>query len=414
MNHDVDKKLSNSFKKMTDDSEDLIPLIWEQLESKIDFENQTLKDKNDEKTINFSSKDPKKTFFTHYRTAVAAVALIVMSVFATADEGKAFFSNIFKYFDSTITQDFFNPTTEKTEKITAKIFKNDKNKYLLFFDTDYFDVESSSDSDKFTVKKDPSNSFLQVSLVKNKTTEEVVNELNQTTAKKYDKVEKTSQFSFWNYSNSTVIQGTKGESLRSIHIIHNVKELGTYVINLNYDEKDVATLNRLFKMLEAFRILDSNTLSSVEKGSSILFVDYNKAKYDLVKIKGESYIHVVDKETHTTFIASYRHLPTKNIETAVDDHIKFIDSYDPGSATKVQSDLEINSTKLTNKTSLHEIYFIDDGQGGCYELLISSPGNPNAFNEADRTNFLKSLKVFPKEGNENLMDIKELENMYKG
>ncbi len=412
MNSDRDEKVSHAMKKMTDNSEKLIPAIWKQIEDRIDFENQTLKKDNNDNPCrkSFWQKKTKKKYFSKVISRAAVIAAVLtIAICSNTIPGQAFFSKIYTFFDINKEQDFFNMISNETEKVDSILYES-KLGYVLYYDDSYFTIESRENTDKFLPNEAPVGSCFEVELLQNTNGEKTAEALYDKLQEKYEKVDKRSEVFNWNYSNSIVMRA-ENNKIKENYWIVDIEGKGTYVINVICDKNDGSTLGRFDRMLTGFRVLDEKTMKSVEQGENILIVDdYNKDKYELVRIKGEEDVYLMDKAGNRWVYASWRHMPAKDMETAAKEECEKIYS----TPIRTESDLDIASIKVVDEVkegNSAEFYFIDDQQGGTYRLFI----NTMAFTDQhEKTAFLKSIKVLPREGNENRMKIKEIENIFGG
>lgn len=150
----------------------------------------------------------------------------------------------------------------------------------------------------------------------------------------------------------------------------------------------------------------TNQVQAPVESKTVLAFDYDNAKYELADLGGDNTIHLMNKSNDRLVVASYKYLPSKDAETAAKEHCAYVDTFDKGAAKQVNSDLEAKSSKVTCPG--YELYFIEDGKGGTYQVFINLTAEPGTFNKAQKADFLKNIKILPLEGNENLMkDVKK-------
>ncbi|MBF8984889.1 hypothetical protein IZY60_15210 [Lutibacter sp. B2] len=144
---------------------------------------------------------------------------------------------------------------------------------------------------------------------------------------------------------------------------------------------------------------------SINQGDNVLVLEYDKEKYKLVKMvdqhtNDEAFLLVDKALIPNNIYADFVHIKSKSMQVAADYLCKIINMH--SKATKSKSDLDIDSIKVSypspEDNSTQQMYFIDDKQGGCYRLMINDK----------KKKVIKSIKLLPEKGNENLMkDIKQ-------
>ncbi|WP_026895513.1 hypothetical protein [Clostridiisalibacter paucivorans] len=158
----------------------------------------------------------------------------------------------------------------------------------------------------------------------------------------------------------------------------------------------------------------------ISNADSVYF-DYDKERFELTKIKGWDDIALWDIEKECNFVV-VTHLDDCSAEEIVKDKLQG-EAYDD-ELEQVESDLKVESLKLIdyyreyadymNDKDTYElvvfryIYFINDSNGGVYRIVIND-STLDTLDDTAKQEFLQSIKIIPLSENDNMKNIKVLD-----
>ncbi|SKC76820.1 hypothetical protein [Maledivibacter halophilus] len=169
---------------------------------------------------------------------------------------------------------------------------------------------------------------------------------------------------------------------------------------------------------------DTNELGEKQEASNIgsVYFDYDKERFELIKVKDWDDIILWDKEKQHDFLTVV-HWDDLSAEEIVKEKLQEARKYDD-ELEQVESDLKVESLKLIdyyreyedymNDKDTYELvkflymYFIDDGSGGVYRIVIDA----DTFDDLDddaKKELLEGIKIIPLSENDNMKDIKVLD-----
>lgn len=415
MEDKFDKKINKTLTEIPTPSKEILGTIWANLENRIDFDNKVVKELNTLK--NSENKFLSRKFITKLATGIAAVALVALSL--TSTPAKAMINEIINFFGYNNSQDYYTVQNGST-RVDAEIFESSLG-YITYYDNKYFDVTKTDYMDRFVPKTDngkgSSQSFLELKLLKNTTVQEAVD----TVSKEYkqhhsdvqviDNSDKLNNSYLLNPLEGIVIKGydfdtskkpkvfLKNDSFYEFCSIAELEGIGTISISYKYKVGDEDTSLRIEKLYRDIIFINENTIKYMEDGPNLLVFDYDHSKYKLIKIRGEQYSYL-SPATATTFdpgILSVGHFYNKNLEKAAEECLSLM----KGLEIK-PTNISLKSVMLESKENI-KIYLIEDGQGGVFELDFNIASNE------DTEKIIKSLRIVPQKGNEELMKPEEVE-----
>lgn len=421
MEDDFDKKINKTLNEMPAPSDETLDTIWAGIENRIDFDRKMVigvekMKRNENKTRS------KRRFITQLSTGIAAVFLVVFSL--TTTPAKAVISEIISFFGSYNSQDYYSGQKGST-RIDAPIYESSLG-YITYYDNQYFDVAKTDEMDRFVPKTDngkgSSQSFFEVKLIKNATVQEAADAV----AKKFkqyhsdvivtDKSDKKNYSYLFNPLEGINIQAydfeqksakgdLKKDSFYEFCSVAELKGIGTVSISYKYNVSDVDTSSRLTKLYHDIIIVNENTKKYMDQGPNLLVFDYDHSKYKLVKVRGEqySYLSPVNATTFDPGILSIGHFYGKDIEKAAEELMLAGN----GNCERKPTDISLKSSILVSNGNT-KIYLIEDGQGGVFQLYFNVAPNE------DTEKIIKSLRIVPQKGNEELMKPEELQNNMLG
>ncbi len=411
MEDKFDKKINKTLTKIPTPSEEILDTIWSNLENRIDFDNKEVKEMNMMKKNKFLSRK----FITKLSTGIAAVALVALSL--TTIPAKAMINEIINFFGYNNSQDYYTDQTGST-RIDAAIYESSLG-YITYYDNNYFDVTKTDEMDRFVPKTDngkgSSQSFFEVKLLNNTTVQEAADAVSKEFKQHHSDVKVIDTSDKINYSyllnplEGIIIQAfdfnskkpksfLKRDSFYEFCSIAELEGIGTLSISYKYKVGDEDTSLRIMKLYQDIIIVNENSKKYMEEGPNLLVFDYDHSKYKLVKIRGEQYSYL-SPATATTFdpgILSVGHFYNKNLEKAAERFL--MNRYE-----RKPTDISLKSVMFETKENM-KIYLIDDGQGGVFQLYFTTTSNE------DTEKIIKSLRIVPQKGNEELMKPEEVQN----
>ena len=141
-----------------------------------------------------------------------------------------------------------------------------------------------------------------------------------------------------------------------------------------------------------------------------LLLNFDETKFKLIKPKNENRIYLVDKkDTKDVFLSWYNIYP-KDLEIITQEEYNTTKNNSDERIVNIEnSQLNINSSKIsynskTNKL-LKSIYFIDDGVGGIYKVIVNNMCYNYYSRKEDLISILDSINIVLKSENPILENI---------
>lgn len=177
-----------------------------------------------------------------------------------------------------------------------------------------------------------------------------------------------------------------------------------------------------------------NKLNS--KNEKILVLDYSLKDYTLLKLSDDPYIYLDKNEKKSDLplatVLRYNYISNRNFEEEtkkqLDEmrkmqdeakNVKKLKSNEGLNIDVCKSDIDVKSkmivqTYASNNKVFDKTYFIDDGKDGTFVLNVNLNSNVKSAEDIKKAEaIIKSIKILPKEGSENLMKVKEIDSNFK-
>lgn len=141
-----------------------------------------------------------------------------------------------------------------------------------------------------------------------------------------------------------------------------------------------------------------------------LLLNFDENKFKLIKPKNENRIYLVDKKDTKDVFLSWHNIYPKDLEIITqEEYNKTKNNSDESIVNLENSELNINSSKISynSKTDklLKSIYFIDDGVGGIYKVIVNNMCFDYYSRKKDLISILNSIKIVLKSENPILQNI---------
>lgn len=424
-----DKKVSTNLNEVSLPSEETLNTIWADIENRIDFDKKTVIGEDKMMKRSEDKSRSKRRFIAQLAAGAAAVFLVIFSL--TTPPVRAMLNEVINFFGFSSSQDYFSDQ-KGSIKIDAQIYESGLG-YITYYDSQYFDVTSTDEMDRFVPKTDngkgSSQSYFEVKRMKYATVQAASDAAVKEFKQHYSDIKVTDQSDTKNYfytfnpleginiqAYDSDPKSAKGElekdSFYEYCTIAELKGIGIVSMSYRYKVGDEDTAMRINKLYQDVKIVNENTQKYLEQGPNLLVFDYDHSKYKLVKIRGEQYSYlrlvnpepVAPNEPIPMGILSVGHFYNKDIEKVADDIIL---QGEKGSWERKPTDISLKSIMIVDKNNT-KCYLIDDGQGGVFQLqFIVTPNEDTRY-------IVNSLHIVPQKGNEDLMKPEELQNNMVG
>lgn len=409
----IEERIQEDLNKVTDYNQALKQEIWGKLVKEMNWQDEELPKQH---------KKSKPRFLTRLiLVATCSVILIGVTVMATP-----LINHLQKYFGKTKVQDVYDREKQEFVRSEGTLYVSELG-YTTFYNESYFDVVKEENSDKFVAKEDNQGASIEITLIKDKNFETVLNEL---TGKKPEEFYDTGR-----------VKEVKRETdpntgFKKVTCLSDAKELGVFVMQLTYSETDNIGSGFCYHIINQFTTLNEENVSRVQKGKPQLYFEYDANQYEVIRYRTDTFrtylqIKGSDIRNIDNMLFCYRYHIDESSELLIEQSIKhkekqkvmikeiieeMIEEEEDAekvallasgitTETEVPTDLEVPSRKLVETFDVsgeisHITYYIEDGQGGCYEVFIYQP-----YLEA-LEQIIKSIKVMYEE--EEIIPVREI------
>ena len=382
----IEERIKEDLNKATDYNKALKQEIWGKLVKEMNWQDEELPKQH---------KKSKSKFLTRLiLVATCSVILIGVTVMATP-----IINYLQKYFGKTKVQDVYDIEKQEFVRSEGTLYVSELG-YTTFYNESYFDVVKEENSDKFVAKEGYQEASIEITLIKDKNFETVLNEL---TAQKPEELYDTGRVKEvkWETDSNT--------GLKKVTCLSDAKELGVFVIQLSYSEMDDIGSGFCYHIKNQFTVLNEENVSRVQNGKPQLSFEYDTNQYEVIRyrtdtfhtylqIKGSDirnidnmlfgYSYHIDESSELLIEQSIKSKEEENvmikeiIEEMIEEEedaeeVTFLAS-GITTETEVPTDLEVPSRKVVETSDVsgeirYITYYIEDGQGGCYKVFIYQP-----------------------------------------
>lgn len=392
----IEERIQEDLYKVTDYNQGLKQEIWGKLVKEMNWQDEALPKQH---------KKSKSKFLTRLiLVAACSVILIGGTVMATP-----LINYLQHYFGKTKVQDVYDIEKQEFVRSEGTLYVSELG-YTTFYNEGYFDIVQKENSDKFVAKEGEQEASIEITLIKDKDFETVLNEL---TGQKPEEIYDTSRVKEvkWETDSNT--------GLKQVTCLSDAKELGVFVMQLTYSEKDDIGSGFCYHIKNQFTTLDEGNVSRVQNGKPQISFEYDTEQYEVIRYRTDTfhtYLQIKGSDIYNmnNVLFSYSYHIDESSELLIEQSIKskekqkvmikeMIEEEEDAeklalfassitTETEVPTDLEVPSRKVVETFDVsgensHVTYYIEDGQGGCYEVFIYQP-----YLEALQ-DILKSIKV---------------------
>lgn len=380
----IEERIQEDLNKVTDYNQGLKQEIWEKLVKEMNWQDEALpKHKQHKKS--------KSKFLTRLiLVAACSVILIGVTVMATP-----IINYLQQYFGKTKVQDVYHIEKQEFVRSEGTLYVSELG-YTTFYNENYFDIVKEENSDKFVAKEDNQEASIEITLIKDKDFETVLNEL---TGQKPEELYDTSRVKEvkWETDANT--------GLKKVTCLSEAKELGVFVMQLTYSEEDDIGSGFCYHIKNQFTTLDEENVSRVQNGKPQLSFEYDTNQYEVIRYRTDTFhtylqIKGSDIPNIDNMLFGYSYHIDESSELLIEQSIQSKEEqkimikemieeeedaekaalFASGITTEIEepTDLEVPSRKVVETFDVsgeisHVTYYIEDGQGGCYEVFIYQP-----------------------------------------
>lgn len=328
----------------------------------------------------------KKGSLKKWKFTLIGVAILMGGTLCAAPA----ISALEQYFGQTKSQDFYNAEEEVCVKTEAKLYKSELG-YTTFYNEDYFDIIQMGNKEQFMAKTGKQDGRVEIELIKDKSYETLVEELRDNKVYGSGYLEGIQEIYSHIDEETNIYTGIS---------LCDAGEKGVFKIVIEYEVDNLTAHTLCYAIENQFTDLSPVHTKNIEKGKGILKFEYNKQQYELARdtsIPDVIRLQKVDSNLSEPgdIVLSYRHrIDSAKVcmERAKLDHQARInrmkewaqDSEDKKTDGEslileqiplfqvLPNDLNVSAIKIQTGTKGHPYwnYYIEDGKGGCYDLVI--------------------------------------------
>lgn len=381
--------------------------IWSNLKDEIEFE---------------TCKEGNKKVKRKHSSRWLLVATIGMTLIGTTVLAQPIINHLKTYFGESKMQDVYDEESGEFIRSDATLYESPLG-YLIYYNQEGFEIFTEGNQETFVAKHESGTS---IEIIREEEDLEVT--FKKLTGELLKKEERNQ------FKTPTYIEAQKefiGKQLNQTIFLCDGQELGTFIIKISYKEKNTTWGRFCHSMIKEFVPLNRENSRRIEEGKPQLVFNYDQEKYELVQYRTEPHRIYLQKQGidhpdySTDILLTYCHEFNRSVEELIKEDIeshqknrKIFEELNaelvaegkktPEEAARgittleeVESKLGENVRKLItlndDGTLRYIDYYVDDGQGGCYQIMVYQP-----YNE-DLEAVMLSTKIVIEQGNDTIM-----------
>lgn len=425
----LDKVIEKDLQRATYYDETLKDKIWENLEEEL-FRRENLK----EEALESTRSKKKRVKFKKIVSIGIAAALGVIGITVMAEPIR---NRLKEYFGSTKVQDIYDQQSDTFIRKEAVLYESELG-YMTFYDQDYFQIERSGNKERFIPKEKDPETYVEIELIRDKDYSTLFKEITGNSENKSENSSGVEEIQSNIYKKAN--EGKTADIWVSTSLC-DAKENGVFKITIHSRGGEDIGARSCYYIKNQFIVLNAKKVASIEQGKPQLYFEYDTHQYELLQYRTMqdtlylqeigtdfsnkedmliAYRHYVDQDSQQLAEEELRQTnervkelqieKDKALEQGNEDNVKQITRMIQP-CEEVPNDLKVPAKKVEwynayTNIKIFTYYYIDDQQGGAYEIIIYRPDSEEARELLNTIKIVKSDEV--------IMQYKEVFDESKG